>query len=1345
MQTKIPSLAVFSHLLAGVASLLVASSLPAATLTWDANGGTAPNPSDGSGVWTAANNWWNGTANVTWSANNMAIFGAGTDGSYAIDVAGLPNPAVSNIWFQSSGYTLTSATPQLVAFSSTVASTTNLHIRIDSGKTVTIGTNVTVQFTAATGNGLYIGAYALAPAPFNAGGTLNIENGATVRNTNTASGSLYIDGVGTVVNVKAGGSLIQGGTSAGFAVTIGQQTGATSTLNVQGGTVTAASASGSNSGLLVGNVGAATVNLSSGTITVAPTSTGVQLGRSGLGGDGTFNLDGGILSTPAVYRGGISGGGVAHFNFNGGTLKALADKTAFLTGLTRANIRNGGAIIDSGAFAVTIAQVLEHSDVVGDAVADGGLTKLGAGTLTLSGANNYNGITTVSNGTLVVSGSIAGSANVQSSATLKVTGSIGADATVASGATLVGNGTVNGAVTVSSGGTLTAGNSGAGNLTLGSLTLGAGSGDAQTINVTLSTAILNVNGALVNNGTTTINVGGFAGALPGTYSLITYAGPTVSSGFVLGTKPTGSTLQYNGSSIDLVIPDSLKWTGAENALWDTTTTNWQWFSAATATKYANGTAVLFDDTLFGNPDIALNSTVTPGAVTFNNDATTYSISGSGSIAGTGGVTKNGAGLLVLGNANTYSGDTTLLGTGLLAVTNSSALGTGTLKLQSARTDNLPTVFLSDGVTVTNPVVMDSTTGREGFYSTNGNNALTGPIAISGSTSSHLLFQNNGDPGTLFTVSGSISGPTFPAGISLRGAAGALGLIAGQIAINSQLEINGSADWKISSTNNSWTRTVIQGADGSLILGATNALASSGRLTFAGNASGKLDMAGFSQTLGGLECSSVSVSPGPVVGNSSTVSDSFLRLANGNYTFAGTLVDSIGAGTRKLSLEIQSGSQTLTGENTYSGTTTISGGTLSIGNGGTTGSIDNTALPIINNGTLAYNRSDAIVVTNAITGTGGVSLAGSVILRPAGSSQLSSGTIAIGSAQADTCHLELTGVNTFTNALAFRSRAYPASFPAHIINVSGTNILNPATDFTLGGGGNAISLQSDSGRLVLTKGVTTTQSAPRYLALLGAGDGEVQGPLSLNMGLVKANAGAWTLTGSSPMGGPTLVTGGTLIVNGSQTSAANQVTVSGASGSTLAGSGTIAGPVSIGADAALSPGDGIGTLTINNTLVLDAASTTYIGLNAASSTSDRVQGLTSVTYGGTLIVTNLGGTLSGGQSFQLFSAAAASGDFAVTNLPALGSGLSWNWNPASGTLSIAGGVAATPTNITFSVSGGTLSLTWPGSHLGWYAQSNAVNLASSNYWFDIAGSQAVTNLTFPISTSATNVFYRLRKP
>ena len=69
-----------------------------------------------------------------------------------------------------------------------------------------------------------------------------------------------------------------------------------------------------------------------------------------------------------------------------------------------------------------------------------------------------------------------------------------------------------------------------------------------------------------------------------------------------------------------------------------------------------------------------------------------------------------------------------------------------------------------------------------------------------------------------------------------------------------------------------------------------------------------------------------------------------------------------------------GTVTLTGANTYTGTTTIQTGTLALGNGGTTGSIA-AGSAIVNNGTLSFNRSDALTVTNTLSGNGDLIQAG----------------------------------------------------------------------------------------------------------------------------------------------------------------------------------------------------------------------------------------------------------------------------------------------------------------------------------------------------------------------------------
>jgi hypothetical protein len=119
----------------------------------------------------------------------------------------------------------------------------------------------------------------------------------------------------------------------------------------------------------------------------------------------------------------------------------------------------------------------------------------------------------------------------------------------------------------------------------------------------------------------------------------------------------------------------------------------------------------------------------------------------------------------------------------------------------------------------------------------------------------------------------------------------------------------------------------------------------------------------------------------------------------------------------------------------------------------------------------------------------------------------------------------------------------------------------------------------------------------------------------------------------------------------------------------------------------------------------------------------------------------------GDAFTLFNKPVVNGN-ALSITPPPGMGLAW-----SNRLSIDGSIvvvsaptiASYPTNLTLTVSGSTLTLNWPATHLGWIAQSNSVALANTNFWFDIPGSGSVTGLTNIINPGLANVFYRLRHP
>jgi autotransporter-associated beta strand protein len=256
------------------------------------------------------------------------------------------------------------------------------------------------------------------------------------------------------------------------------------------------------------------------------------------------------------------------------------------------------------------------------------------------------------------------------------------------------------------------------------------------------------------------------------------------------------------------------------------------------------------------------------------------------------------------------------------------------------------------------------------------------------------------------------------------------------------------------------------------------------------------------------------------------------------------------------------------------------------------------------------------------------------------------------------------------------------------------------------------------------------------------NGTIAGPVS-GLGMTKLGTGTLTLNGAGTLTGSTAVSAGTLLINNTWGGSSLVVNTN----ATLGGGGTILASVSIASGGTLSPGSSIGTLTISNSLGFGGTATNLMEINASSVTCDKVVGVTSLSYGGTLNVVNLGGTLASGQTFQLFSATSYSGNFAATNLPALPSSLRWQWTPTNGTLAVVPAVNTTPTNITAVVSGGNLNLSWPADHLGWSLQSqtNSDSVGLSNNWFIVPGSSSTTSMSIPIDSSKGAVFFRMVYP
>lgn len=156
-----------------------------------------------------------------------------------------------------------------------------------------------------------------------------------------------------------------------------------------------------------------------------------------------YNLNGGLLQLKSASIAGT-------FNLNGGTLQFAASNNNSLNGIV--HVQSGGAIIDTNGFSPAVGSFF-HDDSGATPAIDGGLTKIGAGTLRLTGGSNYTGPTKLNSGGVVLSGSLNGTANLNvgdgvQAVTLGGNGSItpgnGGAVTIASGAILapaIGNAT----------------------------------------------------------------------------------------------------------------------------------------------------------------------------------------------------------------------------------------------------------------------------------------------------------------------------------------------------------------------------------------------------------------------------------------------------------------------------------------------------------------------------------------------------------------------------------------------------------------------------------------------------------------------------------------------------------------------------------------------------------------------------------------------------------------------------------------------------------------------------------------------------------------------------------------
>lgn len=352
----------------------------------------------------------------------------------------------------------------------------------------------------------------------------------------------------------------------------------------------------------------------------------------------------------------------------------------------------------------------------------------------------------------------------------------------------------------------------------------------------------------------------------------------------------------------------------------------------------------------------------------------------------------------------------------------------------------------------------------------------------------------------------------------------------------------------------------------------------------------------------------------------------------NFTFASNITN-----TNAALYKVGSGTVILTGTNNNIGGTSVLDGTLQIGNGGTIGSI---AGDVINNGSLVFDRSDVVIFTGAISGTGSLVQTGGGTLRLEGANTYTGGTT-IGAGSELVIYGD--GVTTGTLAgnvvdngqLVFSS---PKSTFSGIISgtgslslggdtliLAGTNTytggttIGFGTTLQIGGGGTVGSITgnvANSGTLVFDRSDAITFA------------GIISGP-----GLVKQiGAGVTTLSGVNTYTGATTVSGGTLNIAGSIANSAVGV----ASGAKLTGTGR-AGSVTVASGGTLSPGtSGVpGTLTIQGNLALAPGASYVDAISPTAASLTNVSG--SANIGGALFVTLAPGTYTIGQRYTVLSA------------------------------------------------------------------------------------------------------------
>jgi autotransporter-associated beta strand protein len=862
-------------------------------------------------------------------------------------------------------------------------------VALGSGATgIGNGNNASNSFLTGTVNvtGNTLGGGALSFNDSASAGSASLNNGVVVSGGGTNNGIGNSDGLGNgnfTVNVT-------GNTLGGGALSFNDSANAGSATIDNGVTLNGNNGIGNNNG--GGNVAVANNTIRGGTVTFGGSSSAgtatILNGATLSNGAGIDNVAGAlsdangnrILGGTVLFAGTSTGDTATIDNGVGGTL----DISGHTGGVGIGKVSGGvGSVIDLGANTLTLGG-LNTSDVIDGVIQDGGtsggtggaLTKIGSGTLTLTGISTFTGGTTVAGGELELLGTASAFSGgfAMAAGTTLVVGSASANATATgtggsaggnggSGSnggyngggadgTSGGNGTAGGAATVGNGFTLTnngqmgggmggaggaGGNGGNGGWSwytnphggaAGAAGLGAGGG----------AGVYGSGFAFTNNGGVAGGAGGAGGnggsAGSGGYDYYGNGGDTFAA--ANGAQGGSGAVGIDGSTFALTNAGSI--VGGAGARGG----NGGNGGNGGGSYYAHGGA----GSNGGNGGSGGNGGAGVSGATFtlgNSGSIQGGVGGAGGSGGAGGVGGNGSWWSYGSQQGSFgsNGAGGAGGQGGAGVTGSAFQLTNTGSIAGGNGGNGTTNGVGGaGVVSTGNSTLTNAGSIAGGM---GNSVRADAVDFSGGGNTLILEAGSAINGNVVSSSGTTNGgDTFNLGGStnatLSGSIGALGSGASYQGFN-VYEKTGSSTWTLTGTVASSTPWTISA--GTLQIGN-------------GGTSGSLS--------------------GNVIDNSALAFD-----RSNTTTFAGAV-----SGTGSLA-QIGTGTTILTGTSTYTGGTTISAGTLQIGNGGTTGSI---AGDVVNDGALTFDRSDRTSFDGTVSGTGTLS-------------QIGGGT------------LVLNGVNTYT--------------------------------------------------------------------------------------------------------------------------------------------------------------------------------------------------------------------------------------------------------------------------------------------------------------------------------------------